>query len=238
MDSVKKRISHVLSIPSDRSWMALCFLLFLMNAVLWGPYVVDYLEATDVLEGHNSVNNPEWGQPRFEYSYNNAQEVLTLEISKNPITPRRGSLLFDNESFSQHIQLENYEKNVDTNIWAQPSFIDAILGKTNVLTVIKSRGNKGITEFPIKIGEKVNITENSNDKDNDGVKGIENNETVEIYSADYGRNPELYAYVSITNNTARVYRFGYSSDRKWKPCEKDRTDLCTIPSTYNFNTEE
>lgn len=192
------------------------------------------------LRGVNSQNmggnmNPEWNQPRFNYSYNASEESLRLEVSANDITPRRGSIIFDETEFAQSYLLTNSHGIEYTNIWSHPSLLDILVRKASLFAAPLALEGEQLAEMPLEKGDYVEIEKDFTDTDGDGYQGIENNETIEVYNLDRGVGPKLYAYVSVTNDTVRVFRFGSSSDRKWMPCDLEREKLCETVQAYNFD---
>lgn len=178
--------------------------------------------------------NPEWNEPRFNYSYNASTEVLRLEVTTNDITPRRGTIIFDETEFAQSYLLTNSHGIEYTNIWSHPSLLDILVGKASLFAIPLSLEGEQLAEMPLEKGRYVKIEKDFTDTDGDGYQGIENNETIEVYNLDRGASPKLYAYVSVTNDTVRVFRFGSTSERQWKPCDIEREKLCETVQAYNF----
>ena len=179
--------------------------------------------------------NPTWNQPRFNYSYNISTEVLRMEVTKNDITPRRGSIILDDAEFSQSYLLHDSEGIEYTNIWSHPSHLDILVGKASVFAAPLAIEGEQLADMPLEKGDYVEIKKDFTDSDGDGYQGIENNETIGIYSADRGVNPKLYAYVSVVRDKVRVFRFGPSSDREWKPCDLEREKLCETVQAYDYS---
>ena len=95
-----------------------------------------------------------------------------------------------------------------------------------------SIGSDPLTDLPVGLGDELTIRKDFTDSDGDGVKGIENNETLELFKQ--SDRFEKSAYVSISNDTPRVYRLEPSSDRRWRPCSLEREKMCETVQAYDF----
>lgn len=184
------------------------------------------------VEQREVLSNPEGGYPSFEYSYSAGNESLTLEAER-PLIAHTGGLRIGNGSENFLLNSSGAEARTDT--WASTSLFDSLKFESiSLARGLSNIGSSSLTDFPISTGEKLTIKKDFTDSDGDGTKGIENNETITLFTEQMDGSIEKFAYVSISNNTVRVYRLDSYSDNEWKPCDLDREDLCETVRAYDF----
>jgi hypothetical protein len=180
------------------------------------------------------VSNPEGGYPELNYSYNAEREWLVL-TAERPMVSFTGGLLIGNSSYSPDFLLNTSDSEKKTNIWTSASILESLRFSEVPLEIgLRNLGNSGVADFPVRTGEKLTIKKDFTDKDGDGTQGIENGETIRLFTEQMDGSIEKFAHVSISNNTVRVYRLDPYSDNEWKPCEKERKELCETLQAYNF----
>lgn len=148
---------------SKRHFMAILLILFSLYTLY--DITAPFNDNNFVLEAEES--------PEIVSNYNPKQEHLDIRIKSGSFTRRSVKVALDNSNHT-NLTLQGHGKKKDTNIWASRSIYGLGIG------------NSGITDFPIKEGENISVVSDSTDTDGDGTEGIENGETVIIYSKDDG----------------------------------------------------
>ncbi|WEL22954.1 hypothetical protein [Candidatus Nanohalovita haloferacivicina] len=182
-----------------------------------------------------AAGNPEGGYPRLNYSYRPEKEWLVITNSGNPLITETGGIYIGNKSHDPRYMIDTSEKRFEeNNIWARTGIIDALtsIRYSSWKLALKNFGHSGISEFPVRKGDTLKIRKDSTDSDGDGRKGIENNETISLYTGRPATGQiEKFAYVTIVNDTARRYRVDPYSKDIWEPCDKTEK-ACKKLSTF------
>jgi len=132
------------------------------------------------------------------------------------------------------------------NVWAETSILGAVQKNFEPRLAPPDLFNSGVASLPINEGDYIVIESDGTDSDGDGTEGIENNETILLYSTlsrhiDAGEKSEQsVARFSAVNDTARIYkRQTWDIDgkptefREWRPCDLEDEIKCKTISTYS-----
>lgn len=132
-----------------------------------------------------------------EGGFSSKSERVALKMTK----PETSSRL---PEYHNNFTIRGYGKTKDTHIWA----IRSILGHIPVWTAENTLGigYPGMTQFPIEENESITIVSDDTDTDNDGTNGIENNETITLYTKDDGVDASI-THIKVRNNKSIARRF-------------------------------
>ncbi|PSH00461.1 MAG: hypothetical protein BRC30_03420 [Nanohaloarchaea archaeon SW_7_46_7] len=156
--------------------------------------------------GHYEINQPAHSLcyfecqiaqvPVFETSYSAESESLAVWIKTSKIPRENGVVAFksmNSDTNTTNLTLIGYGKKKNTHKWSERSYLGLNLNKND------------LTNFPIQPQQPIVIAEDGTDTDNDSNKGIENGETIAIYSKAKNQNKEMHRF-RIRNNTAVTYK--------------------------------
>ena len=123
--------------------------------------------------------------PEMTATYTLENETVSLTVVNGRFTTKSGYVKISKkyasvENKTQPFTLKADGKTKKTRYWA----------KTTLLGILPT----GLTKFPIKQGEKIHITKDGTDKDNDGKKGIEKNDVIVLYSKDENVDAPIARY--------------------------------------------
>jgi hypothetical protein len=160
-----------------------------------------------------------------------------------------GKVFFKDSSTNtgEGIILSRNGERYKNNIWAETSIIGALQENFEPRLAPLDLFNSGVASLPMEEGDYIVVRSDGTDSDGDGVPGIENNETVILYSTlnrdiDGAKTLEQrVAWFSVVNDTARIYKWqtwdvdGKPDEfREWRPCDLEDEINCKTLSTYNY----